>query len=334
MDDLDGGASIVSMSTLGTHTSDAPYSHAKRGGLQDEDTDQEFVSLQDISLEDISPEPARGEMYDSDTDSYTSLSLEDGESGPGGIRIKKYLYQKSLVPTQEQLQGLKLKDGANEVVFELDGCEPLHSQLFVWPETCKVVVTDIEGALAVTKAGVLGFFQSHSLHDGAKDMLKVIERNGYQILYMANIEGGGDTKQLVTQLSGAGLHLPAGPVFKSPDSLIRAFGTERTDIFKAAALRGVRSLFPANHNPFYAAFGTSPSDRAAFSRCEVPEGRIFIVNKKGELMSQNKAFKTSFQDLCVSVEQHFPDLNGTHNRTQDSFNNMQFWKVPLPTIDD
>jgi phosphatidate phosphatase LPIN len=322
------------MSTLGTHTSDAPYSHAKRGGLLDEDTDQEFVSLQDISLEDISPEPARGEMYDSDTDSYTSLSLEDGESGPGGIRIKKYLYQKSLVPTQEQLQGLKLKDGVNEVVFELDGCEPLHSQLFVWPETCKVVVTDIEGALAVTKAGVLGFFQSHSLHDGAKDMLKVIERNGYQILYMANIEGGGDTKQLVTQLSGAGLHLPAGPVFKSPDSLIRAFGTERTDIFKAAALRGVRSLFPANHNPFYAAFGTSPSDRAAFSRCEVPEGRIFIVNKKGELMSQNKAFKTSFQDLCVSVEQHFPDLNGTHNRTQDSFNNMQFWKVPLPTIDD
>ena len=95
----------------------------------------------------------------------------------------------------------------------------------------------------------------------------------------------------------------------------------------------MRSLFPANHNPFYAAFGTTPSDRAAFSRCDVPEGRIFIVNGKGELMSQNRAFKTSFQDLVVSVEQHFPDLNGTRNRMEDSFNSMQFWAVPLPYID-
>ena len=50
-------------------------------------------------------------------------------------------------------------------------------------------------------------------------------------------------------------------------------------------------------------------------------------------MSQNRAFKTSFQDLVVSVEQHFPDLNGTRNRMEDSFNSMQFWAVPLPYID-
>ena len=32
----------------------------------------------------------------------------------------------------------------------------------------------------------------------------------------------------------------AGPIFQSPDSLVRAFGAQRTDLFKAAALRGTR----------------------------------------------------------------------------------------------
>lgn len=338
---IDGLDDTASLSTIGTHASEAGEAHGKRqeppaivlageGG----DTDQEYVSLQDISLEDISPEPARGDVYDSDTDSYTSLSLEGDADAPSGglVRVRKYLYQKSLVPTQEQLQGLNLKDGANTVVFELEGCEPLTSQLFVWPEDSKIVITDIEGALAVARGGVLGFFQGHAIRDGAADMLQMIERHGYHILYMATMRSDNkiDSKQLLDKLKG----LPEGPVFRSPDSLIRAFGTERTDIFKAAALRGVHSLFAANHNPFYAAFGTTPTDRVAFSRCHVPEGRIFIVDGQGELVSQNRSFKTSFQDLVVSLEQHFPDLNSGRARAEDdTFNNMHFWRVPLPPIE-
>ena len=94
--------------------------------LEEEDdlveTDVELVSLEDtelclLSLDDISPEPARGDIYDSDTDSFHSLSLEDGESG----HTKKYRYRKSLIPTQEQLTALALKDGENEIVFQLEG---------------------------------------------------------------------------------------------------------------------------------------------------------------------------------------------------------------------
>ena len=99
-------------------------------GDEDVDTDrEELVSLEDaelslLSLDDISPEPARGDIYDSDTDSYHSLSLEEGESGIAGI--KKYRYRKSLVPTQEHLLGLDLKDGENEIVFQLEVLSITH----------------------------------------------------------------------------------------------------------------------------------------------------------------------------------------------------------------
>ena len=111
------------------------------------------LQLLDISLEDICPGPARGDIYDgdSDTDSYYSLSLDEGESSrsmsfddsradssaglpppalegafaatgsPSGRRIaRKYLYRKSLLPTQQQLKDMNLVDGENEIVFEVE----------------------------------------------------------------------------------------------------------------------------------------------------------------------------------------------------------------------
>ena len=46
----------------------------------------------------------------------------------------------------------------------------------------------------------------------------------------------------------------------------RNIGSERTDLFKAAALRGVRSLFPPQHNPYHAAFGANARDVRTFDR--------------------------------------------------------------------
>ena len=86
------------------------------------------------------------------------------------------------------------------------------------------------------------------------------------------------------------------------------------------------------HNPFYAAFGTT---RSAFSCCDVPKGRIFVVNADGELESNNASYKTTFQDLYVGVDVYFPDVRGVRNsQAQDTFNIVQFWKVPLPALDD
>ena len=63
------------------------------------------------------------------TDSYLSLSLEDGGESVGGSSTatatnayRKYRYRKVLVPSQESLQALPLKDGDNDILFELGVC--------------------------------------------------------------------------------------------------------------------------------------------------------------------------------------------------------------------
>jgi phosphatidate phosphatase PAH1 len=53
--------------------------------------------------------------------------------------------------------------------------------------------------------------------------------------------------------------LPKGPVIMSPDRLMYSFKREviykRPEVFKIATLREIKSLFPAEHNPFYSGFG-------------------------------------------------------------------------------
>ena len=100
-------------------------------------TNDDFLSLHDISHDDILPGPARGDVYDgSDTDSFYSLSLDDGDAGQVSaagaastandekkrLVPRKYLYRKTLVPTQAQIQAMELQDGQNEIVFEVEVC--------------------------------------------------------------------------------------------------------------------------------------------------------------------------------------------------------------------
>lgn len=225
----------------------------------DGDTDQELdtFSLHDIPLDMISPEPAGGDFYDSDTESYLSLSLDDGESGKNDFKKpRKYRYRRVLVPSQDQLRSLDLNDGENEVTFELQSQEikrgyagiipPLHTQLFVWPPDAKIVVIDIEGAItAVSKGskgwGMGGFLSvpRTAVHNGVIKLLTNIHRNGYRILYIAqSISTTSGTREHLAKIAASSdIKLPPGPVFQSPDSLIRAFGPTRTDVFKAAALR-------------------------------------------------------------------------------------------------
>lgn len=52
--------------------------HSNNDSASLQETDIDAVSLEDIELDDICPEPAGRDFYDSDTDSYLSLSF-DGE---------------------------------------------------------------------------------------------------------------------------------------------------------------------------------------------------------------------------------------------------------------
>jgi hypothetical protein len=92
----------------------------------------EYLSLEDISPDEILPGPAR-EVYDgSDTDSFYSLSLEDdNHSHASSAELnknaqtnttseRKYRYRKTLVPSQEQIKSMNLVDGLNEISFEAE----------------------------------------------------------------------------------------------------------------------------------------------------------------------------------------------------------------------
>ena len=357
------------------------------------DTDNDCLSLQDIDFEDISPEPATGDFYESDTDSYLSLSLEEGESGRhnnnnntsrrhslrsnnaaantgeadeanaannntlssnnnnntsaqeiqiGRRRIRRYLYRKVLVPSAEQLSSLPLQDGVNEVEFELPGCTPLRSCLYVWPSDCRIIVTDIEGVFTHATAhnpmnsttvwmqflGGGGALNSRNVankkihFDEAIRLFRALHHQGYRILYVAQnstntTTAGSNSNALLSSqeyLQGirtsTGECLPPGPIFKSPDSLIRAFGASRTDVFKAGALKGVKSLFPSSHNPYHACFCIRESDSIPFARFGFPEGRIFLVSEKGEVKSANRTCNFTFPRLTELLHQIFPHVVG------------------------
>ena len=81
------------------------------------------------------------------------------------------------------------------------------------------------------------------------------------------------TKDFLNSITQGGYSLPPGPVILSPDRLVPSFKREiiyrkpevffipeeftlnSPKVFKIACLRDLRSLFPPNHNPFYAGFG-------------------------------------------------------------------------------
>jgi phosphatidate phosphatase PAH1 len=239
-----------------------------------------------------------------------------------------------LVPSQEQLELLELQDGPNDIVFELEGCTPLKSCLFVWPADAKVVVTDLEGVFSRQQSnrnsGVwISFLGGGSYYSSAVSktefdscirLFAALSRQGYRIIYLAQGTQSSATtaaallssqEYLASFKATTGERLPAGPVFRSPDSLVRAFGAARTEVFKASALRGVKSLFPAAHNPYHACFCVREGDAIPFARFGFPEGRIFMVSDKGVIRSANRTCTLSFPKIYELLHQIFPQVIGT-----------------------
>ena len=141
-------------------------------------------------------------------------------------------------------------------------------------------------------------------------LLNDIKKNGYDIVYIATkpLQQTTFTKEHLVKVVGADCNLPSGPIFQSPETLIRTFGTERTAIFKASVLRGVKCLFPETHNPFYAGFGTSKSDLIVFSRCGFPSGRVYIVSDSGEVKCNSTRLRKSFNEIDKDVDHLFPPV--------------------------
>ena len=126
-------------------------------------------------------------------------------------------------------------------------------------------------------------------------------------------------------------------------------------VFKATALQGVRNLFPRHINPFYAAFGASQSDVMAYTRCEIPEGRVYMVqmgsaegtataatvstvnhiNHKLSLLElQQEQLHTRFPKVVEVTARSAVDAPSLlKSKCDDHFQHNNYWRLPVAIIE-
>ncbi|CRG95260.1 HAD superfamily protein, putative [Plasmodium gallinaceum] len=253
----------------------------------------------------------------------------------------KVRYRKSLRPTSEQLQSLNLKEGANTITFlvtsSLQGTKSINGTIYLWKKNAKIVISDVDGT--ITRSTVLGHIMpivgKDWSHVGVSQLFNKINNNGYHILYLtARAIGQADsTREYLFRLKrNDNNKLPDGPLILSPDRLFPSFKREVIDkkpyIFKIAALRDIRNLFPINHNPFYAAFGNTESDHRAYISVGVPEAKVFIIDNRGIVHHVNSTYAKTYETMSEITEHMFPCIKNDKKREDDDqYNSFQYWKI-------
>ncbi|TRY52515.1 HAD-like/Lipin domain containing protein [Cryptosporidium tyzzeri] len=263
----------------------------------------------------------------------------------------KYL-RHSLRPTSDQLKSMNLKWGANRVTYtvesSLQGRKTVSGTIYLWPPDSRIVVSDVDGT--ITRSDVLGQLMpivgKDWSHQGVAELMTNIESNGYKIVYLtARAIGQADaTRDFLFGLKQVGnsgnVTLPDGPVFLSPDRLFPSFKREVIDrkpyIFKIAALRDIRNLFPIYRNPLYAGFGNRDTDYRSYSHVGIPEGKIFIIDPKGVIHHINKTYAKTYETLSEIVEYMFPPLSEStkNNLNKDACNFVENDDNQLDILDD
>ncbi|XP_038872307.1 phosphatidate phosphatase LPIN2-like [Salvelinus namaycush] len=259
------------------------------------------------------------------------------------------MYRKSLRLTSEQIERLKLREGANKVMFSVttqyQGTCRCEAAIYLWNWDDHVVISDIDGT--ITKSDALGHILPQLgkdwTHHGIARLYHKIHQNGYKFLYCsARAIGMADiTKGYLQWVNDKGTVLPKGPVLLAPSSFFSALHREvvekKPEVFKIACLTDIRDLFNPQRKPFYAAFGNRTNDANAYKEVGVPDTRIFTVNPKGELIQEkNKGSKSSYTHLSELVEHFFPMLSEDGRSSSfdcPEFSHFSYWREPLPPLD-
>ncbi|CAL8337807.1 unnamed protein product [Lota lota] len=260
------------------------------------------------------------------------------------------MYRKSLRLTSEQIERLKLRDGANQVVFSVttqyQGTCRCEAAIYLWNWDDRVIISDIDGT--ITKSDALGHilpqFGKDWTHQGIAKLYHKIHKNGYKFLYCSAraIGMAAITKDYLQWVNDKGTVLPKGPVLLAPSSLFSALHREviekKPEVFKIACLTDIKDLFNPQRHPFYAAFGNRTNDAYAYKQVGVPDTRIFTINPKGELTQEKtKGNKSSYNHLGELVEHFFPMLSVRGSSACGfecpEFSHFSYWKEPLPPLD-
>ncbi|KAI8075012.1 Lipin/Ned1/Smp2-domain-containing protein [Gongronella butleri] len=263
---------------------------------------------------------------------------------PSGMTIRKH-YAKTLRLTSEQLKQLHLKKGANTITFSVSsayqGTATCAAKIFFWDYDESVVISDIDGT--ITKSDALGhvftMIGKDWTHLGVAKLYTDIVNNGYRIMYLTSraIGQADYTRDYLKKVEQGHYQLPDGPVIMSPDRLFTSFHREiimrKPEVFKMACLKDIQRLF-GGRDPFYAGFGNRITDAISYRSVNVPSSRIFTIDTYGSVrLELLRSFTSSYIDLNDLVDQIFPPVVKDDEETDNSYNDWNFWKQPLPEID-
>ncbi|KAG2302387.1 hypothetical protein Bca4012_060697 [Brassica carinata] len=244
---------------------------------------------------------------------------------------------RALAPTSEQLASLDLKEGMNTVNFTFS-TNIVDARIYLWKWNARIVVSDVDGT--ITRSDVLGQFMPLVGIDwsqtGVTHLFSAVKENGYQLMFLSAraISQASITRQFLINLKQDGKALPDGPVVISPDgvfpSLYREVIRRAPHEFKISCLAEIRSLFPPEHNPFYAGFGNRDTDEISYLEVGIPRGKIFTINPKGQVAVNRRVDTRSYTNLHALVNGIFPATTTSSER--EDFNTWNFWKLPPPSF--
>uniref|UniRef100_A0A158QDV2 Acyl-CoA-binding domain-containing protein 6 n=1 Tax=Hymenolepis diminuta TaxID=6216 RepID=A0A158QDV2_HYMDI len=316
------------------------------------------------------PEPS-SESEKTPVKSPVGLSVIDNPSipDPSDPHTENPKPPKRNTPTEGELELFDLQPGVNDIEFRVvtkyQGTAVCHAKIYLWRWDEKIVVSDVDGT--ITKSDFLGhvipaLFNSDYGHDGVAELYSKVAENGYKFVYLtARAVSQADTTRsyLGRVCQYDKFRLPDGPVLLSPtstlDALHREIIAKTPEVFKISCLKELRDVFPADSNPFYAAFGNRPNDVTAYIESGFDPGRIFTVNPSGELKNERiPCVKKSFCDVTSLVDHFFPcigpkplDVCGFESEDDSSapinavnndvdmtvYSSFTFWRDPLPIED-
>ncbi|KAM0688226.1 lipin Ned1 [Conglomerata obtusa] len=227
---------------------------------------------------------------------------------------KRKEYHDTFTMSDSQLKRLNLKEGKNELTFQVDGsCQALSIDCYLWNDRDRIVVSDIDGTITKSDAWghVYALIGKDWTHYGVAELFTRIKRNEFKLVYLSSrpIEQIEYTKKYLRKINQDGFKLPEGPVLLSPNGIFGAIYTElilkRPEEFKIACLKNVRELF--NENPFYSGFGNRRTDIITYKSVGIATNKIFTVNPKGTIQPEYSLSRTgSYMSLNALVNNVFP----------------------------
>ncbi|PHT51079.1 Phosphatidate phosphatase PAH1 [Capsicum baccatum] len=85
--------------------------------------------------------------------------------------------------------------------------------------------------------------------------------------------------------------------------------------FKIACLEEIKALFPSDRNPFYAGFGNRDTDELCYLKAEIPRGKIFTIDSKGQIVLNRHIDTKSYACLHGRVNDMFPPISSVTRLT-------------------